>query len=103
MPNCVSAFLNVGQGWVLLPLLRRSLKAVLETPVVLPHVLEFVASGGDLIASFPKLVHDFGVDFRFRPQLLRVDAPAASIYDDDEMLCSSLRQDNTEIEEVAIR
>ena len=95
--------MNVGQDWAVLPLLRRSLKAVLDVPGVLPHVLEFVAAGGNLIASFPKLVHDFGVDVRFRPQLLTVDAPAASIYDDDEMLCSILRQVNTEIKEVAVR
>ena len=70
---------------------------------MLPHVLELIAAGGNLIASFPKLVHDSFVDVRLRPQPLTVDAPAASIYDDDEMLCSNLRHANTEIEEVAIR
>ena len=95
--------MNVGQDWALLPLPRRFLKAVLDVPGVLPHVLEFVAPGGNLIASFPKPVHDSFGDVRFLPRPLTVDAPAASIYDDDEMLCSIPGQPNSKVEEVTIR
>ena len=94
--------MRVSQEWPELPFRSRSLKALLDVESILPHVLDFVAAGGHLITSFPKLVHDFGIDFRFCPQRLTVDAPAASIYDDDEMLCSILCSiyDDAEIEEV---
>ncbi len=68
-----------------------------------PHVLDFDIRGRFLGASFPKPVHDRGIEPSFRPLRVRVDAPAASIYDDDDMLCSTLGKANTEIIEVTIR
>ena len=88
---------------------------MLDVVRVFPHGLEFVAAGGHLCTSFPELVHDFLIDVFFCPERLPVDAPAASIYDDNEMLCSILCSDemlcsilcsiydDAEIEEVTIR
>ena len=63
-----------------------------------------------LVASFIEFVHDCIIDlwfFRFVCDAVtewwRRDALAANIYDDDEMLCSILSQQNSEIEEVTVR
>ena len=71
--------------------------------MVSPHVLEFGEFGGHIGASFPELVHDFGIDLRFLPQLATTDASAANIYDNDGMLLSVFGQRSTEIKQTAVR
>ena len=68
-----------------------------------PHLLDVVIRSALLGTPLPKVAHDCGVEMRFLPQCVTVDAPAASIYDDNEMLCSILGQLSSEIKEVTVR
>ena len=70
--------------------------------MVPPHFLDSGVHGEHLLASFPELEHDFGINLGFLPMLVKADASAASIYDDDEMLCSIPGHQSTEIKEVTI-
>ena len=54
------------------------------------------------LASAPKLMHASGSDLGFLPDLVRVDASAASIYDNNDMLCSIVGESDPEVKEVAI-
>ena len=95
----------MGQEWKGMPCLRRFVKATLDVICVIapPHVLDIGVRGGLLGTSFPELAPDFGSAIWFLPLPVTVDASAASIYDDDEMLCSTLGQQSTEVKEVTIR
>ena len=65
LPNCASVFLRLGQEWPGMPCLCRCFKALLDVGKVRvpPHVLDFEVRGGLLGTSFPKPVHDCGIDF----------------------------------------
>ena len=76
---------------------------VKDAVMVRPHVLDFDVRSGLISATFPKLLHDCGIDFAFLPLFAMVDASAASVDDDDAMLCSTLGELNTETGEVTIR
>ena len=78
-------------------------KTFLDVPRAPPHLLDFWILCVLLGAMGPKLPHHCLVDLRFIPVCTTLDASATSVYDDNEMLCSILRQLNSEIEKVTIR
>ena len=53
-------------------------------------------------AGAPKFLHATGIHLGFLPDLVRVDASAASIYDNNDMLCSIVGESDPEVKEVAI-
>ena len=47
-------------------------------------------------------MHADGIHLGFLPDIVRVDASAASIYDNNGMLCSIVGESDPEVKEVAI-
>ena len=74
-----------------------------NSPGCPPHLLDFGILCVLLSAIGPKVPHHFLVDLRFTPVCTTLDASAASVYDDDEMLCSILGQLNSEMKKATIR
>ena len=103
--QCADTFLSLAQERVGLPCICCFFETFLCVGIVwgLPYVEDFCVGGGLLGAGFPKFVHHRGIDLWFLPLYIWVYASAASIYDDDEMLCSHLGQAYPEIIEVTIR
>ena len=83
----------------------RCFQTVIDSgPWLLPHLFDCDWRGRFLGTRFPEPVHECFINNRFlEPFFPRINAPAASIYDDNEMLCSILRQANTKIKEVTVR
>ena len=82
----------------------RCFQAVIDSGSwLLPHLFDCDWRGRFLGTRFPEPVHDCGINNRFlEPFFARVNAPAASIYDDNEMLFFTLGQPNSDIEETTI-
>ena len=65
-------------------------------------VFEFYVRSRCLIARRPEFVHACGIKFTCCPDLVRVDTMAASNYEKNDMLCSTVAESDPEIKEVAI-
>ena len=82
----------------------RCFQAVIDSGSwLLPHLFDCDWRGRFLGTRCPKLVHNCSINKRFlEPFFPRVNAPAASIYDNNEMLCSTLGQPHSEVEEATV-